>query len=160
MSQSVDLSLDKGPRTINSAVGPLASATEFPQQSLPALPIVDLRVKPARGLWGNAWLQFRKHKLAMAGLVMFIIMVLATFIGSPLYPQKIDAIDFSVSGSAMTREHPMGTDSLGQDILGPHSLGRAHLALGRHCCRAGRDHRRHRNRLTRRLLRRRARRGH
>lgn len=117
MSHSVDLSLEKSPHPINSVAAPPTSSQEQLQLAPTAIHPVDLRVKPARGLWENAWLQFRKHKLAMAGLVMFIVMVLATFIGSPLYPQKIDTIDFTVSGSAMTREHPMGTDSLGRDIL-------------------------------------------
>ena len=66
------------------------------------LPVGDLQVKKQRSLWGDAWRQFRKHKLAMAGLVLFIFMLLATFVGSSLYPQKIDQIDFSVSGTGVS----------------------------------------------------------
>lgn len=102
-----------------------------PKESLPELPIVDLRVKPQRSLWGNAWRQFRKHKLAMAGLCVFIFMLLATFIGSPLYGKEIDDIDFSVAENTMSVDHPFGTDSMGQDILARILWGgRISLAVG------------------------------
>ena len=77
----------------------------------------DLRLRKQRSLWGNAWRQFRRHRLAMAGLVVVVFMVLATFIGSWLYPRDIDEIDFSVTSSSLSAAHPFGTDALGQDIL-------------------------------------------
>ncbi len=70
-----------------------------------------------RSLWGNAWRQFRRHKLAMAGLLVFLFITLACFVGSPFYPLSIDHIDFAIAGGALTPEHPFGTNSLGQDIL-------------------------------------------
>ena len=67
----------------------------------------------------------------MAGLILFIFMLLATFAGSQLYPKEIDEIDFTVSGSGITREHPFGTDSLGRDILARMLWGgRISLAVG------------------------------
>ena len=73
-----------------------------PEQSRDAAarPVADFRFREQRSLWGHAWRQFRRHKLAMVGLVVFIAMVLATFVGSPLYWQEIDTIDFTVSSSA------------------------------------------------------------
>ena len=102
MTQSVDIGLRTAPGA--RAASPTASADSpaVPDYALPELPIVDLRVKPQRSLWGNAWRQFRRHKLAMAGLVLFTFMLLATFIGSPLYPQEIDTIDFTVSGAGIS----------------------------------------------------------
>ncbi|MFM8593452.1 MAG: ABC transporter permease [Chloroflexota bacterium] len=78
---------------------------------------IDNRLRPQRSLWGNAWFQFRKHRLAMIGLVIFVFMVLATFVGSAIYPQEIDEIDFSAASGALSWAHPMGTDSMGQDQL-------------------------------------------
>jgi len=75
------------------------------------------RVRKQRSLWSNAWRQFRRHKLAMAGLLVFALMVLGTFIGSPLYPKAIDELDFTVVSGSLTWSHPFGTDALGQDIL-------------------------------------------
>lgn len=117
MSQGANLKLNSAPAaTLSPSAAPAVSPL-VPGQVLPDLASASLTVKKQRSLWGNAWRQFRKHKLAMAGLALFIFMLLATFIGSPLYPQEIDAIDFSVSGSGISMAHPMGTDSLGRDIL-------------------------------------------
>lgn len=118
MTQGIDLKLQGGApaTTVRSKALP-PDQDQTPEYALPDLPVVDLRVKPQRSLWGNAWRQFRMHKLAMAGLILFVFMLLATFVGSPLYPQEIDAIDFSVKGDSMTWEHPLGTDAMGQDML-------------------------------------------
>ena len=115
MSQSLELPVNRTATAVTGA-GTDVQIEGVPEQALPTLPTLGLRVRPQRSLWGNAWRQFRKHKLAMAGLITFIFLLLATFVGSPLYPQEIDAIDFSVSGSGISMAHPMGTDSMGQDI--------------------------------------------
>lgn len=116
MTQGIDLDFKNAAGALPLVPSQLDDSS-LPKEALPELPIVDLRVKPQRSLWSNAWRQFRQHKLAMAGLIVFIFMLLATFIGSPLYPLEIDDIDFSVSGASMTMEHPLGTDSLGRDML-------------------------------------------
>ncbi len=90
-----------------------------------------LRVRKQRSLWGNAWRQFRRHRLAMAGLIVFVFLVLATFIGTELYPRGIDEIDFTVTSGSLTWDHPFGTDSLGQDILARILWGgRVSIAVG------------------------------
>jgi len=77
----------------------------------------QLSVKKQRSLWGNAWRQFRRHRLAMAGLVLIIFFLLATFIGTLLYPRTIDQIDFMRADAAPSWSYPFGNDSLGQDML-------------------------------------------
>ncbi|HEX5992632.1 MAG TPA: hypothetical protein VFY70_08690, partial [Thermomicrobiales bacterium] len=118
MTQGVDINLETASGTAlhpGSASDPTApDIAEYPRRELQ---VGNLLVKKQRSLWGDAWRQFRKHKLAMAGLILFIFMLLATFAGSQLYPKEIDEIDFTVSGSGITWEHPFGTDSLGRDIL-------------------------------------------
>ena len=87
--------------------------------------------KKHRSLWSNAWRQFRRHHLAVAGLVVFISLVLVTYVGTPLYNTSKDYIDFSVMSSPPTREHPLGTDSLGRDMLARMLWGgRISLAVG------------------------------
>ena len=134
MTQGVDINLRTASGTAlhpGSATHPTTTdVAEYPPHDMP---VGDLQVKKQRSLWGDAWRQFRKHKLAMAGLVLFIFMLLATFIGSSLYPQKIDQIDFSVSGTGVSLGHPFGTDSLGRDILARMLWGgRISLAVGGH----------------------------
>jgi peptide/nickel transport system permease protein len=132
MTQRVDIDLKPAPSGALATRGATQpTVINFPDRGLPGLSSGDLRVKQQRSLWGDAWRQFRKHKLAMAGLMLFVFMLLATFIGSRLYPQEIDAIDFSVSGSGISWEHPFGTDSLGRDILARMLWGgRISLAVG------------------------------
>ena len=118
MSQQVEVNVAPGsaaspldgrltaPRTVEAERGPGERAG-----------VADLRLRKHRSLWGNAWRQFRRHKLAMAGLVVFVAMVLATFVGSAIYPWGIDEIDFELAGGSLTWSHPFGTDALGQDVL-------------------------------------------
>ena len=118
MTQRIDIKLKSAPGGARHAGSTSQSVlATVAEPRLTGLSIGNLQVKKQRSLWGDAWRQFRKHKLAMAGLFLFAFMLLATFVGSPLYPQEIDEIDFSVSGSGLTWEHPFGTDSLGRDML-------------------------------------------
>ncbi|CAN5859200.1 ABC transporter permease [soil metagenome] len=73
--------------------------------------------KKSRSLWGSAWSQFQRHKLAMAGLFVLVFMIMVTYVGNYFYPYEIDAIDFSLESQSPTTSHPFGTDALGQDIL-------------------------------------------
>ena len=76
-----------------------------------------MHLKQQRSLWGNAWRQFRKHRLAMTGLVLFIGLVLLTFVGTPLYSGDKDAIDFANTWASPSLESPLGTDSAGRDLF-------------------------------------------
>ncbi len=90
-----------------------------------------LRVKPQRSLWGNAWRQFRRHRMAMLGTAVIILIMLACYLGSALYPQPIDAQDLANTDQAPTLQHLMGTDSLGNDMLARILWGgRISLAVG------------------------------
>ena len=74
-----------------------------------------------RSLWGNAWGQFRRHKLAMAGLVIFAIFLVMTVVGPIVYNVPHDEPQIGglipLTNLPPTLDHPMGTDSLGQDML-------------------------------------------
>jgi peptide/nickel transport system permease protein len=84
-----------------------------------------------RTLWGNAWRQFRRHRLAMAGLVLIVFFAFATYIGSAFYWHATGEIDFLVADHGPTWDHPFGNDSLGQDILARVLWGgRISLAVG------------------------------
>jgi peptide/nickel transport system permease protein len=70
-----------------------------------------------RSLWSDAWQQFRRHKLAMAGTVVIILLILLTILGPVLWKTPIDTIDFAASKAAPSLKHPVGTNDLGQDLL-------------------------------------------
>jgi peptide/nickel transport system permease protein len=89
------------------------------------------RVRPTRSLWNNAWRQFRKHKLAMAGLCVFVFLILAVLIGPLVWPEEVNDPFAYDTGERPSLDHPMGTDSLGQDILARILYGgRISIAVG------------------------------
>jgi peptide/nickel transport system permease protein len=91
---------------------------------------VELK-RPARSLWKDAWYQFRRHKLAMAGLVTFIVLVVFTLVGPLVYHTVVNDIDFTMSLKGPSPEHPFGTDDLGRDILARAMIGgRISIAVG------------------------------
>jgi peptide/nickel transport system permease protein len=65
----------------------------------------------------DAWRRFRRHRLALASLVVLGLLVLAVLIGPLLWPVAINDIDFSAQLKPPSFAHPFGTDDLGQDIL-------------------------------------------
>ncbi len=106
---------------------PANTASATPAVALDAL---ALRKKP-RSLWSDAFRQFRRHKLAMAGVVVITILVLMTLLGPTLWRIDKDAIDFSASKVGPSRAHPIGTNDLGNDMLGRVIWGgRISLAVG------------------------------
>jgi peptide/nickel transport system permease protein len=72
---------------------------------------------PAESYWAGVWRRFRKHKLAMAGLVALTILVLACWLGPLVIPFGFDDLDLDHTKEAFSLVHPLGTDELGQDTL-------------------------------------------
>ena len=87
--------------------------------------------RPSRSLWGDAWHSFRRHRLAMAGLIALTLIALATLVGPFLWPLPINDIDFAHGLETPSLTHPFGTDKLGQDLLARAMFGgRVSIAVG------------------------------
>jgi peptide/nickel transport system permease protein len=112
----------------------MAEASEVrtqPGQSAAALELGSLRAKKPRSLWSDAWRQFRKHRLAVAGVFVLVFLTIATLVGPFLWTEDMALIDFSQSTQAPSLDHPMGTDDLGRDIFARILWGgRISLAVG------------------------------
>jgi peptide/nickel transport system permease protein len=88
---------------------------------------------PRRNLspWAEAWRRFRRHKLAVAGLVVLVLMVLMVAFGPLIWKLSINDIDFTARLKTPTLNHPFGTDDLGQDIFARMLYGgRISLSVG------------------------------
>src|SRR5208282_353246 len=84
-------------------------------------------VSPAR----DTWRRFRRHRLAVAGLAVLIVMMLAVALGPLLWQVPINDIDFTAQLTGPSWTHPLGTDDLGQDVLARMLYGgRISLAVG------------------------------
>ncbi|MBQ7319704.1 MAG: ABC transporter permease [Clostridia bacterium] len=66
--------------------------------------------------WQTVWRRFRRHRLAMVGGTVVLLIVLASLIGPLLSPYDPDAVvgGFSQPPSA---DHWLGTDQVGRDVL-------------------------------------------
>ncbi|MGQ9925273.1 MAG: ABC transporter permease [Chloroflexaceae bacterium] len=87
--------------------------------------------RPPRSLWSDAWQRFRRHRMAVAGAVVFASLVLGVTVGPVVWRGDPRQIDFSRSLLPPSRLHPMGTDDLGRDVLARVMLGgRVSLSVG------------------------------
>jgi peptide/nickel transport system permease protein len=88
-------------------------------------------MRPARSLWGDAWHQFRRHRLAMAGVVTIVFLTLATFVGPFVWTLPINDINFGIAIQGPSPTHPFGVDDLGRDVLARVLWGgRVSIAVG------------------------------
>ena len=94
-----------------------------------AIPLPDAPERTS--LWREATRRFTKHRLAMVGLVLLSVMVMAVLVGPLVYRVPIDEIDFKAKLKGPSMAHPLGTDDLGQDLLARMLYGgRISLAVG------------------------------
>jgi peptide/nickel transport system permease protein len=84
-----------------------------------------------RSLWGDVWRQFYKHKGAVVGVVVFVLIGLSVFFGPYLYDVDPNAIDFRARNLSPNFEHPLGTDNIGRDTMAAMLAGgQVSLAVG------------------------------
>jgi len=76
-----------------------------------------LPTTPPRSQWAEVWSQFRHHKGAMAGGIVFLLIVLLVFVGPLLWPLDATYIDIRARNQGPSLAHPFGTDQLGRDML-------------------------------------------
>jgi peptide/nickel transport system permease protein len=86
-----------------------------------------------RTLWLDAWVQFRKNKLAILGMIVLGLLLVAAIAGPTFYTADPDKINIVAAEQSPTfaGEHPFGTDDLGRDTLARNLYGgRISLAVG------------------------------
>ena len=84
-----------------------------------------------RSHWSDVWRQFRIHKGAMAGMGVFLFIVLLVTIGPLIHTVDPQYLDYRAKNQGMTLAHPLGTDNLGRDMLAQlMSGGRVSLLVG------------------------------
>jgi peptide/nickel transport system permease protein len=87
--------------------------------------------RPSSSLRAEAWRRFRRHRLALFGGAVLMVMVIAVLAGPFVYRVPIDEIDFKAKLKGPSWAHPLGTDDLGQDLLARMLYGgRISLAVG------------------------------
>jgi peptide/nickel transport system permease protein len=72
--------------------------------------------------WVVVWRRFRKHKLALAGLIVVLAMIVISVLAPLIAPydplqQNVDAQGDRLRNASPSLEHLMGTDTIGRDVL-------------------------------------------
>lgn len=73
--------------------------------------------KPPRSQWFDVWDQFKSHKGALIGGIIFVLIVLTVFIGPWFWTIEATHIDIRARNQGPSLVHPFGTDQLGRDTL-------------------------------------------
>ncbi|MEM6465409.1 MAG: ABC transporter permease [Pseudomonadota bacterium] len=85
----------------------------------------------ARTLWGDVWVQFRSHKGAMAGTIVFVLICLMVAFGPYIHTVDPQFADYRARNSGISFAHPLGTDNLGRDMFAQILQGgRTSLSVG------------------------------
>ncbi len=67
--------------------------------------------------WKDVWDQFKTHRGALIGMVVFFIIVIGVIAGPFLWTIDATYIDIRARNSGPSLSHPLGTDQLGRDLL-------------------------------------------
>ena len=84
-----------------------------------------------RSLWSDVWRQFRRHKGAVAGSIILVIIIVACFLGPVLLPFDTNTAVLDDRNLPAGWPNIWGTDKLGRDYFARSLLaGRISLAVG------------------------------
>ncbi len=72
---------------------------------------------PQRSLWSDVWFQFRHHRGALIGVVVFALIVFLVIFGPWIWAIDPKFIDVKARNAWPSVAHPMGTDNIGRDIF-------------------------------------------
>ena len=70
-----------------------------------------------QGFWGLAWERFRRHRVALAGAVVIVVLVLAALLAGVLAPYRFEDIDLAARLRPPSPAHLLGTDTIGHDVF-------------------------------------------
>ena len=83
-----------------------------------AIEPVVIAVQPQqRSLWSDAFWRFRRNKLAVAALAMVILLTLIALTAGLFFPEGYDHQVYEDTWQFPSRQHVMGTDPFGRDVL-------------------------------------------
>jgi peptide/nickel transport system permease protein len=72
---------------------------------------------PPRNQWLDVWDQFKTHKGALLGGILFLLIVFMVYLGPFVWDIDPTKIDIRARNQGSSWAHPFGTDQLGRDIL-------------------------------------------
>jgi peptide/nickel transport system permease protein len=79
--------------------------------------MTDASIPPPRSQWRDVWDQFRTHRGALIGMIVFVAIIAFVFLGPLIYGVDPKFIDIRARNQGMSWQYPLGTDQLGRDML-------------------------------------------
>jgi peptide/nickel transport system permease protein len=86
-------------------------------EQVKASQIKELEFTKPNSLWRDAWRRLLRHRLAMFGAFVLIVVLFMALFGPLLTPYDPNGMDFGVRFASPSITHLMGTDDFGRDIL-------------------------------------------
>ena len=84
-----------------------------------------------RNQWLDVWLQFKSHKGALVGGIVFALIVLTVFVGPWIWTIDPTHVEIRARNKPPSLSYPFGTDQLGRDMLARMMAGgRVSISVG------------------------------
>lgn len=94
-------------------------------------PMKEEVFRAPRSQWWDVWDQYKTHKGALIGTLVFLFIVLGVLFGPYLWSIDPTYIDIRARNQGMSLAHPLGTDQLGRDMLARMMAGgKVSIAVG------------------------------
>jgi peptide/nickel transport system permease protein len=74
-------------------------------------------ISTANNKWLDVWNEFKNHKGALAGAIIFALIVILVLLGPFVWPYEANGINVRIRNQGPSFAHPFGTDQLGRDTL-------------------------------------------
>jgi peptide/nickel transport system permease protein len=74
-------------------------------------------VSKTNNKWLDVWNEFKNHKGALAGAIIFALIVILVLLGPFVWPYEANGINIRIRNQGPSFAHPLGTDQLGRDTL-------------------------------------------
>ncbi|HOZ46442.1 MAG TPA: ABC transporter permease [Candidatus Hydrogenedentes bacterium] len=81
------------------------------------MPTEPHAVEKGTSLRKDAWRRLRKNRLAIAGAAIILVMIAVSLVTPWIAPYSYQAQDLELGAASPSREHWLGTDRLGRDLL-------------------------------------------
>ena len=73
-------------------------------------------VERGHSLWSDAWHRLRRNRLALAGGILLVVLAFTCAAG-PIFSQSFNEQNLDLGAVPPSRDHWLGTDTLGRDLL-------------------------------------------
>ena len=84
-----------------------------------------------RNQWLDVWIQFKSHKGALVGGIVFALIVLTVFVGPWIWTIDPTHVEIRARNKPPSLSYPFGTDQLGRDMLARMMAGgRVSISVG------------------------------